>query len=638
MAFQSMTGWSWGASTPTTTQTSWREFASRYTSSPTPTPTPVPVSVVTGLTPQDLQAATYGKVIPLWVGGAPRIGCYIVWGPKFDVDSSGAATASFGVSFGFPADPAGTRELRELRFDGKLVWTATGGSLISGLTHRFYPGSETQLPDPLVTAENGNQAVAFRGQVVVFFEKLKLTQWNNKVPFVSAVIADSTYGDPDEGLLLGEALEALAYSPYVNLNSSNFETSGITERCVALIVAQETSFVDLVANFARLYPWDIIQGEKLRVLERTSVVPDLEVTLEHILADAQGGAIRVSRIQEFDVPRELEFKFIDVARDYEQSTVPARRARDPVELTAAIGKETIELPIVTTASEARSWVTFRQYKDALARDKVQLTLLPRGMAVEPSDHLLVEAGFKNYVLRLLETVHGANGIVQCVGEPILICRIPTVQRTCIVLDFENDSYVVDGHNLTAAQITDKPENIGAGGITVAAEVAGGTPLLLNPVLQRLLELDFTIIAEFTQSSINFGPISIEQSNWDPTLGSRRIIASPGNFAATFSEADNVSYFRQILGVDFPNVASGVRQKWAFTRTRNKIALSANGLAAVVSDAIIVTDPVHAFDVATVAGRYSTFTPGDRLTSGAGTVHKITICDPQEDSDLPLLSS
>ena len=64
------------------------------------------------------------------------------------------------------------------------IW-ADGKPLdLSGLTLRIYTGSETQTPDPLIVAKEGD-APAYRGLAYVVFERLPLASFGNRIPQLS---------------------------------------------------------------------------------------------------------------------------------------------------------------------------------------------------------------------------------------------------------------------------------------------------------------------------------------------------------------------------------------------------------------------------------------------------------------------
>jgi hypothetical protein len=413
-----------GTTSTTTTGTT----APAPTGSTTTPINPVPadqISTVTGIDPAEVANATYGKTIPIWVGGTLRLGCHIIFGPTFR-DQDGFRVCDFGVSFGMPANNIGTRNLFELRLDGVRVWHYQAGfSYTSPLVFRFYGGTETQAADPLVIAAYPTAPVAHRGQCCVFIEGLRIADFNFKVPFVSALIADVTgLVNPDDGVNLGDALQQIAASPYVNLSAAEFATEGISERVDAVIVAEKMSFMEMLNRYARLYLWDIVQTDKLKVLERGSVAPDMSLDLTNILTGDNAPPIQVQRQQQPDIAKELDYSWIDPDRDYEINTVTIKRPRAPVPVTASDGKDTISLPSVHTVQEATAWATLRKFKDELARETLSFTTNAEGYALEPGDVVSVNAGFKTYIIRVLEVLRGANWSAQIKGEPVLRCAFP----------------------------------------------------------------------------------------------------------------------------------------------------------------------------------------------------------------------
>lgn len=438
------------------TGTGSNDFKTTLLTTPTrPTPTTTPPladpGIIAGINPLDVAAATYGKVIPIVVGGCPRIGGYIIYGPKFTTVAS-LSYVSFGASFGLQADSDGERELWEIRMDGVKVWTIEDGALIDGLTFRFTEGTEVQEPDAMLVADYGDAAPAFRSQCCLFFENLAIARFDNHVPFVSAVLADVTDGaDPSDGILLGDALERLANSAFVGLGSDQFETTGITTVILGLIEAERGSFIDLLQRLARLFPLDIVQTDKLRVIERSSIAADIVLNENRIVGGR--GAVQIQRQSETDVAQELEFIHIDIDRDYEFTPQKARRPSDPVAITASRAKETINLPIVTTASNAISWVTLRKYWDEVARTTVSFTAMPYGMEIDPGTMVAVKLDLATYVVRIAETLHEARGTVKCVGAPVLRCSVSVIDDGPEIGDsIGGAAFVAVGFNNSAIEV------------------------------------------------------------------------------------------------------------------------------------------------------------------------------------------
>lgn len=67
----------------------------------------------------------------------------------------------------------------------RRVWADGREVDLTGVEMRFYPGSGTQLPDPLIEAKQGaGNAPAFRGLAYVVFERLPLESYGNRIPLM----------------------------------------------------------------------------------------------------------------------------------------------------------------------------------------------------------------------------------------------------------------------------------------------------------------------------------------------------------------------------------------------------------------------------------------------------------------------
>ena len=122
--------------------------------------------------------------------GRMRLGGQVIWATNFveHVQRSGG-----GGGKGAPRQPQTTTYSYSISLalalcEGEIsrvgrVW-ADGAELdLSTVTMRVYPGSETQMPDPLIEAvEGAGQVPAYRGTAYVVFEDLDLSPFGNRVP------------------------------------------------------------------------------------------------------------------------------------------------------------------------------------------------------------------------------------------------------------------------------------------------------------------------------------------------------------------------------------------------------------------------------------------------------------------------
>ncbi len=164
---------------------------------------------------QALEVSSEGIVLPS-LEGAMRLKGNVLWAgerkKRTTVTSSGGKggggtevekdewTRSYFIAF--CAGPCDAIDL--MWFDKKLAidfsHTADAAAIIaSGFlakSIRFIPGNETQLPDPLIEAEEGvDNACAYRGICGVVIEDMEITPYGNRLPLVEArVIRSATLG------------------------------------------------------------------------------------------------------------------------------------------------------------------------------------------------------------------------------------------------------------------------------------------------------------------------------------------------------------------------------------------------------------------------------------------------------------
>jgi hypothetical protein len=238
-----------------------------------------------------VQTSGYGNPIPV-VAGHAKIAGQIIW--KTDIEERATTRRQRGKGGGGPKTttytyfcdfavgicewmlPPGNPQVLRIWLDTHLVYDTSGAfdlTTIPGLVFRFYPGSEDQLPDPLIEAAVGaDNAPAHRGLAYMVFEDLPLDRFGNRVPNVTVeLVADAvrtfpvvratepaapliTGGVYRSGLAVdyarGRAYEVLVGSPYSNGILRTYETTGMTtvaERPI-IDIAVEAGWSTLIPN------------------------------------------------------------------------------------------------------------------------------------------------------------------------------------------------------------------------------------------------------------------------------------------------------------------------------------------------------------------------------------------------------
>lgn len=391
-------------------------------SGPETVSTPNP-SVSSGVNPIETSYSLYGHTVPLSLGKR-RIGGEIISGPWVE-----NGLASFIISFGVPADHTETLTLSEIAFDSEVAWTGTltgsGTPSLAGFssepfTVRFYDGKLTQPADTLETTHFGSDAVAYRPQILLAFSNLPIANTKfGKIPYVSALVEDASGPDVN----IGTAFETLAYSLWVGYTSDQFETSGITDGLVngGFIITQQTEFLSLIRQFGRFYPgWDILQTDKLRIVDRGAVVEaDINLNKDRLM-----DRIVVLRQGADTVKKDLELSTIDPDADYTIVNSTAQRPHDPVAVTTSIGKDSAYLPIIMDSSTRIAIATLAKYNDEQIRKTITGTALAYGLQIEPGALVAIadlSDDFSDEVFKVVETLHGANNVVEFTAAAILRC-------------------------------------------------------------------------------------------------------------------------------------------------------------------------------------------------------------------------
>jgi len=403
-----------------------------YNQAPQPTP-------VTPVVEPKIQAnALYGQPMALFAGGYARIGApgAPIVGPFLD---RAAGKVSFMVSFGVCANVNGNRKIYKIWLDDELAWEAASGGTFSGegtfkaeaFEFVFHQGRLDQPIDALETLHYPGDECAYRPEMLLSIRNIPYARFQEKsgkpVPYVACEIGDVTDGaDPLEGINLGTALEQIAHSPWCGYSPNSFEAVGITDVVDAILLKDNFSIIQLCQSVTREYRnIDLLVTDKIRIKDRGSTVaPSFLFNRDSIISGDD--AISISRSGATEQKREHELLAIDPDQDYTVVPSLSKIPRNPMVISAAVGKESVTVPLVIDADTRQALATFSQQYEQNARRKVALKIPVSGYKIEPGDLFAltdVASGIDNEVFKCTSTSHGANWVVELEGEAILRCSI-----------------------------------------------------------------------------------------------------------------------------------------------------------------------------------------------------------------------
>jgi hypothetical protein len=376
----------------------------------------------------------YGKPMALSAMGYARIGASPapIVGPFINGD-----IVDFIVSFGVPANVEGDRKIYKIYLDNELAWSSvTGGTLPGDGTFAgppfdfvFKPGRLDQTVCSLETLHYPGDECAYRPQMILEIRNLAWARFmeitGKPVPYVALEIGDVTDAAiPQDGINLGLALERVAHSPWVG--DPTFEAVNVTDVVDAILIKDNFTIIQLCQSVTGEYRnLDLVLSDKVRIRDRgSSVAADFIFDRDSIIADDE--PVSVVRANATAQRREHELIAIDPDQDYTGVPSLAKIPRDPMVISAAVGKETTTLPLVIDADTRQALATFSQNYQENARRKVALKVRASGYEIEPGDMFAltdIADGFDNEVFKCVQTTHGANWVVDIEGEAILRCAI-----------------------------------------------------------------------------------------------------------------------------------------------------------------------------------------------------------------------
>lgn len=411
---------------------------------PAPAPAPAPPTIppetiptVTGVDPSALASTLYDKECPVFLGGMAAIGMRIIEGPVYDiVDNENVVSWVAAAAINMNYENAANLVVRELRFRGKQAWTLADGVLLSGLTigatsnsemfARFTKGSLTQAPDAWSVSRFASRANAYRPMITATFEKIRLSLFKDAnggvlIPFPTLVVADSTFGTPEDGISYADAWPVI--TKFAGFEDDEVEGVNLTGGRNAFFFATKQTVIQWVNDHRQIKRyWSLRLKDKLYLVEKAATEIDLVVDRTMV---SKGGSepFLFTWEESVAIARKKNLTVIDVARDYDLNTVAAQLEVAPVPATTAFEEETIELADVTDASTATAEVNYALYDEDQARDKTEYTGKRIIYGTEAGDQHRIVTDFGTFIRRVEEVTRNVGCSVEIKTEGMLTCAI-----------------------------------------------------------------------------------------------------------------------------------------------------------------------------------------------------------------------
>lgn len=197
------------------------------------------------------------------------------------------------------------------------------------------------------------------------------------------------------------------------LTAGDIDVTALTQEVRGYRITETAAIRASIEPLRACWPFDAVQsGYKIKFVPRgvSSVATVSEGDLGAVSSGEKSG-IRTTVAREMDtqLPRRVETKFIDAAREYDVGTGPGTERLN----TDAINILQVDLPVVLIADEAAAVEQTLLYMYWMERHDISFVLPPTFQNLEPSDVITVNAPGATHVVRLVNIQYLPDGRLEC---------------------------------------------------------------------------------------------------------------------------------------------------------------------------------------------------------------------------------
>lgn len=380
-------------------------------------------------------SSTYGEAIPLIYGPDNRISGNMIWSTELieteneegggkGGGSSSSTSYTYSVSYDVAISGRPGKQIRRIWMNGKLVfdianadgspplpaYDAVNGMLYTKAmgTHtvfselHFWPGTTTQIPDPMMEAIEGvGNVPAYRGIVHVSFKKLQLADFGNRIPNTEFEF------EADTEIALSQVIHDITGRSGVE----NVSVAGLNQLVAGYSIARPSNGSGSLAPLAMAYHFDMAEQhgqvrmvKRARGMKATIPIDDMGT---HEAGSAPIDPIRYESASFVELPKQVNVAFADKSLDYQTNTQSAIRREGSAE-----NIETNAFPLVLTADEGRRIADRLLWSPWAARKSAKFKISDRWVRRDPGDILGIPVAGQVVPYKLLRMSRGDNGVIE----------------------------------------------------------------------------------------------------------------------------------------------------------------------------------------------------------------------------------
>lgn len=264
---------------------------------------------------------------------------------------------------------------------------------------RLYDGLQT-LPDTAIEADKGvGNVPAEMGNGYGVLEDLQLDKVGNNVPNITAEVET----EPWAGGTWTVELVLLDLAARAGIPSGKCDFSAMSSVNVdGLVVNARTEASRIMDTLSQVYWFDLVEsGGILKAVPRTGV-SILTIPASDIGADADKQTIKpyvkTTRVQEVDLPKEVQINYLPVGQDYQQFSQVSRRLTRHSQ-----NQDATSFPMSLTDDYAKFLSDSRLIAQWTERDAHEFSLPYRYLYLDPGDVVTVPLeGGRSQAVRIME--------------------------------------------------------------------------------------------------------------------------------------------------------------------------------------------------------------------------------------------
>lgn len=485
-------------------------------------------------TDENRTTSTFGTPIPLVYGNENRISGNVIWSTglveKKTTKKVGSfpfrtkvTTYSYSLSCAVALAQGTCKNVKRIWLNKKLAfdasaysgtladytpWTVTSGvsfDVANFYSLSWYPGDDTQSPDPVMEAALGTGEVpAYRGTAYLVFKDLQLADYQNAMPVVEVElegVGDSTLYSVVEDMCERAGLLSGDYSIQPGLARSTVR---------GYVVNNAGSAVGAMQPLVGAY--GLILAEHRGVIgvrsRNTGAVGTIPIEEMRAISPDDGSATKhpltIERSAEVDLPKEVSITYLDPDRDYQSNTQKSVRSFGNVESNIAV-----EFPLVLTDDEAKLIADRALREPWIQRVGVKFTFGPKFSVLNAGNLVSVPIGGRYVSVRITAMTRGDNGVYDVEG-------------------IADDQYVFGGSS------DGVPAAVPANDLRVVVDSVG---YLFNPPILSDDHTDSSYVAVVDNEATNFPGASLYYSTDDSNFSE----------AATFNDKAIIGTCSTVLG-------------------------------------------------------------------------------------------